>query len=689
MKNRRLDPTTAAATLLLLLLCAPSGCVGTDVGNPQDGSTSVQVDYVAFDESHPQALSLGSDVELEEAWFSFSTVALYRGADCARAETEDGGGYRVVNLLDVENRRGPLLRLKKQDYCRVDAVLAPAPRQALPASAPREMIDHSILLRGTWKGRTPFVLRLESEHVFELLSTTDAFGLEPRRNSLFIALAVNGWLRQIPFDEQPEGELLEIDVERHPEWVDAFEYDLKRSARLFRDGNHDARLSAQESWDVLASSAQGLDPQRGDEQGPNERSFELRLSRALETLEVDEEVGLALFDGSKRVELDSLEFRVEERGGRAEIEPSGVLRGVEPGEIRVSAWLSGREVAARDLSVDFVIEELALGDEHACLRTRTGQVYCWGDNSSGQLGVGQVISVAARPIHVEALPEPIVELVARAEHTCALGESGQAFCWGENKDGTLGDGTHIDRFAPVSVLAQPEGFASLDVGDRFACGSSASGEVYCWGDGLRELLSEGDHALPTQLETSEPLEGLTLGEELLCGVGAQTRSAFCISSSESSLDFEGLEGTWRTLSAGKEALCGIRTSGDVVCVGDVESEGATEPSPEEQLVDARDLEVTALSLRSRHGCILTAEGRALCWGHNSSGQLGDGSEEDRSTPAPVLGNMRWKSVATGRSNTCAIANTDMLYCWGSYESSILSAETSNITTPTRMTMKWE
>ena len=94
--------------------------------------------------------------------------------------------------------------------------------------------------------------------------------------------------------------------------------------------------------------------------------------------------------------------------------------------------------------------ELTAGVTHACSLSG-GSVKCWGSNGHGQLGNGTFVN-AVHPVPV-TLPTGFVNSIASnpwAEHTCAL-QNGKVYCWGNNAEGQLGDGTQTTRNAPVLV----------------------------------------------------------------------------------------------------------------------------------------------------------------------------------------------------------------------------------------------
>jgi hypothetical protein len=88
---------------------------------------------------------------------------------------------------------------------------------------------------------------------------------------------------------------------------------------------------------------------------------------------------------------------------------------------------------------------LAYGAAHSCAVVgdyhidgmERGTVYCWGNNDKGQLGDGTQTS-SPTPVRVVGLPEKISRIVAGGAHTCALDVEGGVWCWGDNTFGQLG-----------------------------------------------------------------------------------------------------------------------------------------------------------------------------------------------------------------------------------------------------------
>ncbi len=98
------------------------------------------------------------------------------------------------------------------------------------------------------------------------------------------------------------------------------------------------------------------------------------------------------------------------------------------------------------------VDVVSAGIAHACARRLNGQVVCWGSNTLGQLGLGSADPTSSdRPVDVVELDE-VVQLSVGGLHTCVRTGSGQLECWGDNSTGALGDGTTIYRYVPTAVL---------------------------------------------------------------------------------------------------------------------------------------------------------------------------------------------------------------------------------------------
>jgi alpha-tubulin suppressor-like RCC1 family protein len=124
------------------------------------------------------------------------------------------------------------------------------------------------------------------------------------------------------------------------------------------------------------------------------------------------------------------------------------------------------------------------GGSHVCAaNSNTGDAWCWGDRSFGQVGDGVISStVRTSPYYFGASFRPTKIYAANAGN-CAV-VSGQAFCWGLNNQGQLGNAGQPtgNSGSPLPVTGQNSGVATMAAGLNHACAISAAGAMSCWGD---------------------------------------------------------------------------------------------------------------------------------------------------------------------------------------------------------------
>jgi alpha-tubulin suppressor-like RCC1 family protein/S1-C subfamily serine protease len=153
---------------------------------------------------------------------------------------------------------------------------------------------------------------------------------------------------------------------------------------------------------------------------------------------------------------------------------------------------------------DLSFSSLTVGHDHVCGLTTTRVAVCWGFNNAGQFGNGVTdAAVSEEPVPVAGGLE-FESLSAGIAHTCGLTRQGEAYCWGSNTSGQLGTGSTASSTVPVRV-AGDLAFESIDAGSFHTCGIATAGEIWCWGDN-----SEGGVAPSGQTTHTEPIRVLTI-----------------------------------------------------------------------------------------------------------------------------------------------------------------------------------
>ena len=319
-----------------------------------------------------------------------------------------------------------------------------------------------------------------------------------------------------------------------------------------------------------------------------------------------------------------------------------------------------------------------------CAVTTGGAVKCWGSNTRGQLGDGTLTN-RTTPVDVVGLSSGVAAVGGGFWHSCALTTAGGVKCWGDNSVGQLGDGTTVQRTTPVDVVGL-SGVAAVAVGEFHTCALTAAGGLKCWGGNSTGPLGDGT---TTQRTTPVDVVGLTSGVAAVAAGDGHTCALTTagglkcwgynqrgqlgdgsITTRLTPVDVNGLTGGVAGVSAGGFVTCALTTLGGIKCWGDNfygqlgDGTNADRSTP----VDVAGLTsgVAAVSGSGFHTCALTTAGGLKCWGYNGLGQLGDGTVANRNTPVDVAGLTGGVAAVSLNTDghTCALTVVGGLKCWG-------------------------
>ena len=333
--------------------------------------------------------------------------------------------------------------------------------------------------------------------------------------------------------------------------------------------------------------------------------------------------------------------------------------------------------------------DVSAGENHTCAVGGAGVAWCWGDNTSGKLGDGTT-DPRTSPVDVEQLTGVVDVTAGYGEHSCAVLDDGTVWCWGENTWGQLGDGSFDPSPTPVQVPGVV-GALTVCAGVVHTCALLSSGRVACWGRHEQGQLGNSavhqnctgdmdcspnpvfvDYMVSTtQLDCGRYHSCLVKnGGEVFCwggndygqlGVGDTSfRDA-----PDRVLNID--DGT--AIGVGLESACLIRSDSTGWCWGknDVAQLGSGTASPFEML----PVQVVGLTSTWKfgpgldHTCALLQDHSAWCWGADGSGQLGNGPAGDSTQIGAVGGSADTAAIIDGgASHTCAVKHDGTLWCWG-------------------------
>ena len=319
----------------------------------------------------------------------------------------------------------------------------------------------------------------------------------------------------------------------------------------------------------------------------------------------------------------------------------GVRGGIAIAVLGALGWLAGCSDNPAGVASVRSFAAVSAGGIHTCGVTAARDAYCWGHNLYGELGVDPTTTSETCPGAGGPLPCSTVQVRVAGDRTfaavsvgflysCGVTPRSAAYCWGNDVEGQLGDGSTSISGTPVAVAGNLR-FSSVSTGDYHTCGLTTNGTVYCWGRNDNGELGNGSttwSSTPVAVAGGLTFSAVSVGYDYSCAVTADG-AAYC----------------WGSNLAGRLGNGSTVSSSSPVAV-------------------AGGLSFTALATGGAHTCGLTSAGAAYCWGLNLEGQLGVGSTTSNSSPVAVAGGLSFTALATGGAHTCGLTSAGAAFCWG-------------------------
>jgi hypothetical protein len=295
------------------------------------------------------------------------------------------------------------------------------------------------------------------------------------------------------------------------------------------------------------------------------------------------------------------------------------------------------------------VRRASVGWNDICLLMANGTVRCKQDwRPRGERRFGSFFPVAGI--------NQVVEVAAGHHHACARTLSGGVACWGRNMSGEVGGDDAIVRVA--HQVALPSAAAEVRVGEAQSCARLVSGSVWCWG-----TFTGASRVPPREISGLASAVGVAVSNDAVC---AFSKEGLLRCSSAASMRYEPLGRAVVTqVVLSQHRGCAILADASVRCFplapkagdsGMVKVAAFEEPS--------LDLgEVVQLAAGTSHTCARKRDRTLWCWGRNHYGQLGNGTREDSEVPVQVAHVNDAIEIDAGGDRACTLRDKG-IYCWG-------------------------
>lgn len=316
------------------------------------------------------------------------------------------------------------------------------------------------------------------------------------------------------------------------------------------------------------------------------------------------------------------------------------------------------------LDIDERVVDLSAGFAHNCAVLESGKILCWGANDAGQLGLGHTDSVGDISGLAAATKldfgEKAQRIYSGTRYNCALMESQNIICWGENTSGqlglastsNLGDNEDYTSFPYVNVGAK---ILQMDIStiSNHTCAALVNGDVKCWGNNNFGQLGYGNTNVIGDDEVPASLSSLSFSSNILklatgflhtCALGAGQKVQ-----------------CWGYNSLGQVGLGTVDTIGDNEEANSISPLAMTETKP-----------MITVATGNNHTCSIGIDHKVYCWGLGALGAIGQGNTQNIGDDEAVTSlnslvniNAEFSQISGGINHTCALEKSEgKVICWG-------------------------
>ncbi|MDG0817498.1 hypothetical protein NWE73_14045 [Bdellovibrio sp. PAP01] len=354
--------------------------------------------------------------------------------------------------------------------------------------------------------------------------------------------------------------------------------------------------------------------------------------------------------------------------------------------------------------------QVSLGMNHACAVTVESVMYCWGDNSTGQLGNGtQVDSAIPIAVNTAALvaSEKFVMTSVGHNGSCGISNLGKIYCFGDNWHYLTGNGSASDAWSPVAVdssaLSGGAYFTGVALHEGRTCATSSDGGLYCWGDPYADSSFKDNPAYQPQEISTSALPMGQYWDQVITSDASYKKGVALISSdgtgyvwgasvpginadvaSVTPIDVSTMSGStkFKKIALGFYTMCGISFDDKLHCAGSgaavgqggtVTSVSTLTPVDTSSMTGATTF--SDVDIAQYVACGVATDGVGYCWGGSGASDilynpgLGNGSSATKYKPYPISvgaipGSKLFSKIVVTSFHVCGLMTDQKVYCWG-------------------------
>lgn len=290
-------------------------------------------------------------------------------------------------------------------------------------------------------------------------------------------------------------------------------------------------------------------------------------------------------------------------------------------------------------------KQVDAGYTHAAAIKTDGTLWLWGYNFYGQLG-DSTATTRTSPVQTIMRGSDWKQVACGDYSTTIIKTDGTLWSCGYNLYGELADNTSTDRSSPVQTIARGNNWKSVSHGSTHVASIKTDGTLWLWGDNFNGQMGNST----SNNSYSSPIQTIASGSN------------------------------WEVVSCGMAYTAGIKTDGtlwmwgrnDFGQLGD--STTTNKSSPIQTITRGTNWKQVACGYST---AAIKTDGSLWMWGNNQFGQIGDNTTTNRLSPVQTIsGGTNWKQVACGNYHTLAIKTNGSLWLWGSNGSGELGDNTN-------------